>query len=60
MRQLTIVLAIVAGMTDVAAGQRALPSGGNLLLSPGAPSFGEFKSYRERGSAFRSLVDAIS
>ena len=28
------------------------PSGGIILLSPGAPSYGEFKNFEERGKAF--------
>lgn len=30
-----------------------------ILLSPGAASFNEFKNYKERGEAFRNLVDAV-
>lgn len=32
------------------------PEGGVILLSPGAPSFNEFPSYRERGARLRSLL----
>lgn len=32
------------------------PTGGVILLSPGAPSFGRFHDYRERGMHFRSLL----
>ena len=32
------------------------PEGGVLLLSPGAPSFDEFTSYRDRGARLRSLL----
>ena len=32
------------------------PRGGVVLLSPGAPSFDEFPSYRERGARLRSLL----
>lgn len=33
------------------------PDGGVILLSPGAPSFDEFSSYRERGARLRTLLD---
>jgi len=32
------------------------PEGGVVLLSPGAPSFDEFTSYRERGARLRALL----
>lgn len=32
------------------------PEGGVILLSPGAPSFDEFPSYRERGARLRTLL----
>jgi UDP-N-acetylmuramoylalanine--D-glutamate ligase len=36
---------------------RALtPAGGVILLSPGAPSFGEFRDYIERGRRFAALA----
>ena len=42
----------------------ALPAGGVLLLSPGAPSFGMYKDYVARGRHFAELAgfdpDAIS
>jgi UDP-N-acetylmuramoylalanine--D-glutamate ligase len=34
----------------------ACPAGGVVLLSPGAPSFDEFTSYRDRGARLRSLL----
>ncbi len=35
------------------------PAGGIVLLSPGAPSFGQFRDYEERGRAFSDLVAAL-
>ncbi len=36
--------------------ERVTPRGGVILLSPGAPSFGRFADYRERGQHFRELL----
>lgn len=36
--------------------RRLLPPAGVVLLSPGAPSFGEFRDYVERGRRFAGLV----
>lgn len=36
--------------------EHVTPTGGVILLSPGAPSFGRFADYRERGLHFRSLL----
>ncbi len=36
--------------------EQVTPAGGVILLSPGAPSFGRFGDYRERGMHFRSLL----
>jgi UDP-N-acetylmuramoylalanine--D-glutamate ligase len=48
----------------VAAAVAATPEGGVVLLSPGAPSFGAFRDYVERGRRFAQLTgfdpDAIS
>ena len=40
----------------VALAQRVTPPGGVVLLSPGAPSYGFFTSYKERGEAFADLA----
>lgn len=48
----------------VAKARAALPEGGVVLLSPGAPSFGPYRNYIERGRHFAQLAgfdpDAIS
>ena len=36
--------------------EHVTPTGGVILLSPGAPSFGRFADYRERGLHFRHLL----
>lgn len=40
----------------VAKAHAALPQGGVILLSPGAPSFGPYKNYVERGRHFATLA----
>ncbi len=37
----------------------ATPSGGVVLLSPAAPSYGHFKNFEDRGEQFRKLVSAL-
>jgi UDP-N-acetylmuramoylalanine--D-glutamate ligase len=56
-----------AGVTDhrdlaaaVAAGFRWARPDGIVLLSPAAPSFGQFKDYRDRAEAFARAVRALS
>jgi UDP-N-acetylmuramoylalanine--D-glutamate ligase len=43
----------------VAAGYRWAQPDGLVLLSPAAPSFGQFRDYRDRGDAFARAVQAI-
>jgi UDP-N-acetylmuramoyl-L-alanine---L-glutamate ligase len=54
----------VTGCSDlaaaVAAGFRWARPDGVVLLSPAAPSFGQFRDYRDRGEAFVREVRAIS
>ena len=46
-----------AGFDDaVSRADLVTPAGGVILLSPGAPSFGRFRDYRERGMHFRTLL----
>lgn len=40
----------------VAAARAELPAGGMVLLSPGAPSFGAYRDYTERGRHFAALA----
>jgi len=40
----------------VAAAREATPAGGVIVLSPGAPSFDQFRDYAERGRRFSALA----
>ncbi|MDB6163067.1 MAG: murD, partial [Xanthomonadaceae bacterium] len=50
-------LEAATGLADaVGKGIRSAGDGGVVLLSPGAPSFGEFRDYTERGRTFAALA----
>ena len=58
-------LAAASDMAEaIALARAALPDGGTILLSPGAPSFGAYADYAERGRDFAARAgfdpDAIS
>ncbi len=63
--QVGFLLEAAADLPDaVQKARAALPDGGVVLLSPGAPSFGPYRNYVERGRHFAELAgfdsDAIS
>ncbi len=51
------VLEAATDLADaMAKGRKALPNGGVVLLSPGAPSFGAYRDYTARGRHFARLA----
>lgn len=52
------VLAVPDLAAAVAEGFRRLTPGDVFLMSPAAPSFGQFKNYEDRGEAFKTLCRA--
>ena len=55
--QAGFVLAAASDLADAMGKARAaLPNGGVVLLSPGAPSFGPYRNYVERGRHFAKLA----
>ncbi len=53
-----VVESPAAGLREAVARARAVARRGDvILLAPGCASFDEFSSYRERGAAFRRLVE---
>ncbi len=47
----------LAGAVDRA--RAMVPAGGAVLLSPGAPTGDEFRDFRARGDAFRTIVEGL-
>ncbi|MGV6815953.1 MAG: UDP-N-acetylmuramoyl-L-alanine--D-glutamate ligase [Thiotrichales bacterium] len=55
---LTIKIIETAGLEEaVTAAQEHTSPGGAIILSPGAPSYGIFKNYMERGMRFAELIN---
>jgi UDP-N-acetylmuramoyl-L-alanine---L-glutamate ligase len=54
-----VTLACAATLTEaVPLARRLTPQHGLILLSPGSPSYGEFKNFQERGQVFAALLAA--
>lgn len=59
-RELTITLHEVDTLADaVALAARDTPPGSACLFSPGAPSYNRYKSFVERGEAFRGFIRSL-
>lgn len=57
LREARVQVALVATLGDAVEKARELtPAGGVVLLSPGAPSFDQFRDYAERGRRFAELA----
>ncbi len=59
-KSLTQTLEVPTLKEAVAAAYRLARPGDTVLLSPACASFDQFESYKERGEAFKAMVEALS